>query len=181
MKKAELYISSLTGNTRKVGMTLADTLRGLGYDAIVEDTGEALKRKDMALVNSDDSDVPVIICFWCRRSGMDDRSLRLVRSMSGRSVLAFGTMGSYPDSPYGCQVRANVAASIGERNRFLGLFLCRGRIDERRTEKRRALPADHPHYLGDEAYERHLSSRSHPDEVDLRSAAAFLTKALTLH
>ena len=178
MKRVEIYISSLTGNTRKIGRTLEDALRKLGYEPVTVDTGEVLKRRESCLTASDDPDAPVVICFWCRKAGMDDLSFELVRSMSGRRILAFGTMGSYTDGPYGNQVRGNVSHAIEERNRLLGLFLCRGRIDEKRTEKRRSLPVDHPHYLTDEAYERHLTSRSHPDEEDLKAAAVYLTKIL---
>ena len=188
MKEIEVYVSSVTGNTRKLSKALIDGLDAMGMIPRVFSTEEALGelrrmqgldgawqiQGEKTSADRSDEGSPVILCFWCRKARLDDLSIRLVRHFSGRKILAFGTMGSYPDSAYGDQVRENVSRVISERNQLLGLFLCRGKIDEERTRKRRSLPKDHPHYLTEEAYKRHLSSRTHPDERDLNEAVLFL-------
>ena len=219
MKEIEVYVSSVTGNTRKLSKALIDGLDAMGIIPRVFPTEEVLGelrrmegldgarqiqgadelrqvqdaselrqiqgaselrriQGEKASADSPDEDPPVILCFWCRKAGLDDLSLRLVGHFSGRKIMAFGTMGSYPDSHYGDQVRENVSRVISERNQLLGLFLCRGKIDEERTRRRRRLPEGHPHYLTEEAYKRHLSSRTHPDERDLNEAVLFLKKIM---
>ncbi len=109
---------------------------------------------------------------------MDDKSLKLLERFSGRKILAVGTMGSYPDSVYGKRVYKNVEALINAKNICQGIFLCQGKIETSRTEKRRALPKDDPHYLNDESYQRHLESRKHPNDIDLKAAADFVVKSV---
>ncbi len=186
MREVEVFVSSVTGNTKKLSDALIPCLQSMGYTPRVTDTSQALHTSQTPDTTQSpdeekntDADKPVILCFWCRKAGLDDLSLRLVRNLSGRKIAAFGTMGSYPDSPYGNQVRENVSRAICEKNHLLGLYLCRGKIDEKRTSKRRSLPTDHPHYLNDEAYKRHLSSRTHPDEEDLEQAVEFIKRSLS--
>ena len=188
-KKIILWVSSITGNTKSIACILLERLLEKGYvpkvlsspTAIADELAdlykvEKIQERDLA----DDAGLPVLLCFWCRRGGMDDRSAEFLKKIQGRRVLAFGTMGSYPDSEYGQAVAGSVKEQIETENEYAGLYLCRGRIDERRTEKRRQLPAVHRHYLDDEGYERHLSSRKHPDEDDKRGAAEYLDRKLSL-
>ena len=168
MKKVWISISSLTGNTRKLAGSLIREFREHGIEPEIHDIKDDGPAKEIPPADL------IILCFWCRRAGMDDLTKSCVDRMSGRQVLAFGTMGSYTEGSYADSVRENVRAYISRDNLLKGLFLCRGKIAEEKTEKRRSLPKDHPHYLNDAGYERHLSSRTHPDQKDLEDAAAFL-------
>ncbi|MDO4977067.1 MAG: flavodoxin family protein [Eubacteriales bacterium] len=170
-KKIVMYTSSVTGNTRKVMDYIAEAIEDEG---IIERYDTPYWMKDPIEI----SDVEFhIVGFWCRRGSMDDASLELMRSLKGKNVLLIGTLGNYPDSPYGKRVLENVKAEAKECN-LLGCFLCQGKIEESRTEKRRSLPKDHVHYLNDEGYKRHLDSRSHPDEKDLQAAASYVKSVL---
>ena len=181
-----LWISSLTGNTESIACVLIRTLLEEGLQPLLAGPDRkmlaglcgkyGLKEADSV---DPEADLPVILCFWCRRGTMDDRSASFLASLKRRRLLVFGTMGSYPASPYGRMVYENVKNLADRENLLRGLFLCRGRIDPARTERRRRLSKDHLHYLDDEAYARHLSSRSHPDENDKRNAAAFLLAHLS--
>lgn len=166
MKKQPIcfFLSSLTGNTKKLCLPLADLLK--------EQYPEAFQTVTEASQVLDGS--PVILCFWCRKSSLDDKSLSFLRDLNNCDILAFGTFGGYPDSAYADLVRKNVREQIERSNRCIGVFLSQGKISEKRTEKRRSLPKDAPHYLDEEGYRRHLESRKHPDSNDLGNAREFL-------
>lgn len=175
--KILVYISSLTGNTKKVGLHVAEKLRSLGHDVTIENTHEtasvirnlsAAERKSYALPSAD----LVLVCFWCRRSGMDYESLLIPEFYTGQRIAALGTMGGEVNGSYGERVRTNVKTLLTIQNQCEGVFLCQGKIREARTEARRNLPPDDPKYLDDAGYARHLATRSHPDEKDLEAAWA---------
>lgn len=169
-RKVILCISSCTGNTRKIAEALEEELKQESYQVHIWD-----KKSDD---NISDEDALFIVCFWCRRSTLDFESLKIVDLLKGKDILAFGTMGSYPDSDYGKRVEENAKEYINKRNRCLGVYLSQGKVSLKRTEKRRQLPKDHPHYLDEEGVKRHLESQKHPDENDIKNAILFLRKNL---
>ncbi|WP_294374709.1 flavodoxin family protein [uncultured Clostridium sp.] len=167
-KDIAIFISSVTGNTLKIASRVKEEIEGKGYNIILK------KFHDLEEVQCE-ADL-YILCFWCRRSTLDDLSQRFVSKYKDQKILAFGTMGNYPDSEYGDRVRKNVIEFINGQNKCEGVFLSRGKIPVKRTEYRRNLPKDHPHYLNEEGYKRHIESRNHPNEDDMRNAVNFLNQ-----
>lgn len=172
MKKIALFVSSLTGNTQKIADALADDLKKQNYVVQMQDCCEIGAQPITADY--------YILCFWCRRAGLDDDSKRFLARYQNISLLAVGTCGHYPDSDYGTRIKTNVAASINQSNHCLDVFLSQGAVSAQSTEFRRRLPIDHPHYLDDSSYARHLESQKHPDSADINNAIAFVNNFLTL-
>ncbi len=171
----QIFYSSLTGNTEKVASHLKETLLAEGHIVTYKNTRETLRERSQ----EGDSPLPfadlILICFWCRRSSMDSDSLKLLSMYRNQPIAAVGTIGGNIKGAYGDRVRNTVAEAVSEHNRCQGVFICQGKIAESRTEARRNLPKTSPHYLDDEAYARHLATRTHPDEADLSDAAAFVS------
>lgn len=154
-----IYISSFTGNTRK----------------LAEEVCAQLKQDGAAFAEDDNPQLPnVIIFFWCRKSTMDPKSLEFLSRCKGKQIIAIGTLGAYPDSEYGELVKNNVKEAISKDNICEGVFLSQGKIREESTERRRNLPADHPHHLDDEGLKRHMESRMHPNQEDFANAVRFI-------
>lgn len=206
-----IFISSLTGNTKKVALQVADHLRAAGHEVVVKNTHQFLREwekpsrvpsvdqflppADLILPSADlilpsgnlilpSADL-ILLCFWCRRSSMDDDSLKLLSlyqdpAYSHQEFAAIGTMGGDVTGSYGQRVRQTVTDAIAEKNTCKGVFICQGKIRESRTEARRRLPATDPHYLDDEGYARHIATRSHPDKKDLMEAWTFLQKIIAV-
>lgn len=168
MSVIALYISSVTGNTRQVADAIWKDLFP-AYEVIVCDS-----RSPAAYPEAD----LCLLCFWCWRATLDPSSQKVLHLYRRQPFLAIGTMGGRPEGAYGERVREKVRQAVDAGNRCQGIFLCRGKIPEARTEYRRALPKDHRLYLDDAGYARHLSSRSHPDAADLAHAVAFVRNAL---
>ena len=160
-RSAAIAVSSLTGNTAAIAGGVQSALRDMGWITHELEPGT---------IPHDDV---VIVCFWCRKSSLDDASLKTVQACRGKKIIAFGTFGGYPQSTYADLVRANVTAAIEMENECLGGFLSQGKVSMKRVEARRALPESDPHYLDDWGLERLMEGQNHPNATDVHYARAF--------
>lgn len=158
--RASMAISSVTGNTASIAQAVRSAAEEAGWT--IND-----------VVGPNPPDDVVIVCFWCRKSTLDPKSLKFVESCSGKRVLLFGTMGGYPVGAYADRVRANVTSKVCERNECLGVFLCQGKVNPERIEMRRNLPESDPHHLDDRGLARLTEGLNHPDATDMANARAF--------
>jgi hypothetical protein len=102
--------------------------------------------------------------------------LRLIEKVRGKAAAFFFTLGAYPDSAHADEVAAATGKLLAEGgNRTLGHFRCQGKVDPNLLERmKKMLPPDHPHArMTDERKARLDEAAKHPDEADLRRAAAF--------
>ncbi len=160
--------STITGNTKKV----ADAIY-----ANIKEKKQIINIDEMNYKKIEQSTL-IVLCYWCARGTADPKTLKVLERLNGYKIIAVGTLGTYVDSPHGLRMRERVKKHIEENNHFLGDFICRGKIAEERTERRRKLPTSHKHYLDDEGYKRHLSSRKHPTKEDLQNAENTVEKLL---
>ncbi|MDO4553570.1 MAG: flavodoxin family protein [Lachnospiraceae bacterium] len=167
----DAYLSTVTGNTKKLAEGVKNKLKEQGICLNLHEN-ENFQPDNM-------ENELILIFFWCRRSTLNPESKVFLEKWKGKRVIAIGTMGGYPDSEYGNRVRKNVRTDIEKENYCEGIFLSQGKIDEQSTAHRRSLSPENPHYLNDEAYERHLESRKHPNQEDIDGAFAFLLERLT--
>lgn len=165
--KATLVYSSLTGNTLKVAKAI--------YEACDEITNMySVKDKD---IHIDENDV-LVVCYWNSKGTADVNTINFLKQQKGKKIIAVGTLGAYPDSEHAVRMKARVKQLIEENgNEWLADFCCQGKIDPARTERRLAIPEGQPHHLDEEGYKRHLESRKHPNEEDLRLAIEVVKNA----
>ncbi len=181
-KKIGMFVSSLTGNTKKIADYLEGVLAREEYEIDRMDTRTfRYTVSETELTGVFGTYDVCILMFWCRKSGLDDASRMLAGAMEGQKVIAVGTMGHTTEDDYSERVRDNVFRDISRNNHCLGIYLSQGRINPERTEARRRLPKDAPHYLDEAGYLRHLESRTHPDERDLQGAGEYVLSALRRH
>ena len=163
-----LWVSSVTGNTAKIAEGVRVVLEELGWNVHDAQLGQC------------PADDYVIVCFWCRKSSLDPKSIRFVESCADRKVLALGTFGGFPQGKYADLVRSNVSARIEQDNECLGVFLCQGKVRKERIDERMALPEDHPHHLDKWGIIRLTEGQKHPDDTDVLYAQAFVRDYLPL-
>ena len=169
-----IYYSSITGNTKKLAEYIKKELQADGHEPELFDSALPGEEPDR------EAEV-ILVAFWCRRSGMDDFSLRTLSRLTGKKILAIGTIGGNVSGPYGDRVRKNVREVIEKENTCLGVCICQGAINLKRVQGRRMLPKEDRHYLSDEKYARFLETQGHPDEADLRQAAECVRRYLPSH
>ena len=166
-----LYYSSVTGNTKKLASYLKKNLKKRGH--VVPFLNAARNHRPV-----EDADL-LILAFWCRRSSMDDASLKLLSQCQDRKILAVGTMGGNVEGDYGRRVENNIRQLIEEKNQCIGVCLCKGAIDLRRMRRRMALPQDHPRHVTQEKFQKSLLTQGHPDHDDLERVNSFVENSLS--
>ncbi|MBE5983628.1 MAG: hypothetical protein E7248_10065 [Paenibacillaceae bacterium] len=161
-----VYLSSLTGNTEKLAKGVLEKLS--------RKTGSFSLHDNEFLTSSAGIGKLVVLFFWCRRGNLDYNSQMFLEHCKNKKIIAVGTMGGYPSSEYGNKVKKAIFQSISQNNICMGVFLSQGKIDIQRTEYRKKLPPEHPHFLDEKGIRRHEESRKHPDEADIECARLFL-------
>jgi flavodoxin len=167
--KGLIVYSSKTGNTRKLAEGIFRGLSGAG---------------ELRLAAVEENPDPagadwILIGFWADRGWGDQKTLDYLRSLEGRRIGFFGTLGAYPDSAHAQDIRQRIQEAGAEKNMVLGCFLCQGKIDPALTEKFKNLPPDNPHAMNEERLKRHAEAAKHPDEADIAAAAAACRSMIT--
>jgi flavodoxin len=159
-----IVYSSKTGNTRK----LAEGIRRGLAEALGQEPQMGAVEENPNPAGAD----WILAGFWADRGNADQKALQYLKSLEGRKVGLFGTLGAYPDSDHARDISKKVQDLVREKNTVLGCFLCQGRIDPALTDRFKSLPADNPHAMTPERMQRHLEAAKHPDEKDIEAASA---------
>jgi flavodoxin len=161
--------SSMTGNSRKLAEGIRRGLAEGGIPARIA----AVEEKPGA------EDAPwALIGFWADRGNADQKALEYIRSLEGRKIGLFGTLGADPGSNHARELAKKTEALAAEKNICLGSFLCQGKIDPALTEQFKKFPPDHPHAMNEERRKRHEEAAKHPDEADIAAAVRACRKML---
>jgi flavodoxin len=162
MKSGLIVYSSKTGNTRRLAQGIRQGLAG---------DGEQELRLAAVEENPDPAGADwILVGFWADRGTADQKALEYLKTLEGRRVGFFGTLGAYPESKHAEDIRQKVRALGAEKNTVLGCFLCQGKIDPALTGRFKNLPPDNPHAMTPERMRRHLEAAKHPDENDIKAA-----------
>ena len=167
MKTLVAY-SSLTGNTKKVAESVYEVIQG-------EKEIISLNKEITTDINDFDR---IIVGFWVDKGGADARAKKFIKSISGKEVAYICTLGAYPDSEHADKVRERAEKLLSENNRFIGGFLCQGKVDPKLVEKMGKFPLNLIHPLNPERLKRIEDAKSHPDEKDLLNAQEYFKKSL---
>ena len=164
-----LVCSSLTGNTKKVAVHILKENEEIQYMSDIEDV--EFERLNMFQT--------IILCYWNIKGTADMKTQTLIQKLHQKKIILIGPLGAYPDSAHALRMKERVKDLCEESgNEVIASFCCQGKIDPKRTEKRRLIPKGQPHYLDEEGYQRHLESRKPPDEHDLGMAALLVAPSI---
>lgn len=152
--------SSQTGNTQKLALEIFEALPGRSKDIqkLEERSGEA----DTYFVG-----------FWNDKGICGRDVLDFLEGLHGKNVALFGTCGMGKDRKYCRQVARRVEALIPEDNRYLGSFLCAGKVSPQALEQFRAVQRVRDSHEIRELVQAYREAMLHPDEKDLRNARTF--------
>jgi flavodoxin len=167
--KGLIVYSSKTGNTKKLAEGIYRGFAEAGVPARIA----AVEEKPGA------EDAPwVLIGFWADRGKADQKALEYIRSLEGRRIGLFGTLGADPGSNHARELAKKTEALAAEKNICLGSFLCQGKIDPALTGQFEKLPPDHPHAMNEERRKLHEEAAKHPDAEDMAAALRACRKML---
>ena len=159
MKYLVIY-SSRTGNTEKIAMEIFEALPGKSKDIqrVEEQKGEA----DTYFVG-----------FWNDKGICGGEIMEFLEGLHGKQVALFGTCGMGEDPEYCRQVSKRVEALIPEDNRYLGSFLCSGRMVPQVLERYRIMQMRQDSPQIRQMIQSYEEAMLHPDEKDLENARTF--------
>jgi flavodoxin len=152
--------SSKTGNTQKVAQAIHEVMP----------EGSVLAALPSA-PDPEDFDF-IALGFWVDKGTADALALDYIKKINGKKVGLFMTLGAYPDSEHAKKSMAAARALLEPRNTVVREFICQGKIDPALSKMFEQFPAGHPHAMTPERKERHARAATHPDQEDLRQAAA---------
>lgn len=179
-KNIKIIYSSITGNTKKVAekayeylKSKEEALKALGY------CGLDLLNANNYEITGENEDL-FILCFWCRRSTMDDLTMGILETLKSKDIIAIGTLTGDANGEYGDRVKNKVESAIEEKNNAVGVHLCQGHSDLKRIAPRRNLEPGMPKYISPEKWEHHLRLQGRPDAKDIDNMTEFLNRKLLM-
>ncbi len=154
--KSLIVYSSRTGNTRAVAEAIKEVIPSPCDIKAVEDAPDPEAYDFIAMG------------YWVDKGMPDAKAKAYMKTIKGKKVGLFGTLGAYPDSEHGDDCRAK-AAELMEGNELLGQFLCQGKVDPKVLEMMAKKFSDQ-HPMTEERKARIEEARKHPNETDFSAA-----------
>lgn len=123
----------------------------------------------------------VMVGYWLRRGGPDQRTAVLLSKMSGKRVALFQTHGAYEGSEHAVTAFARAGMMLGPDNAILGTFSCQCAVNPALIKRR--LEGKVPGHKGEDleaCKKRWADAEKHPDENDLERMRTFAKKMLVI-
>lgn len=157
MKTLVVY-SSRTGNTEKVAKAVFEALPGPKQIFPAADAPDPSGHDFIALG------------FWVDKGTADAAAAEYFKTVTGKKIALFGTLGAYPDSDHARQCLVNVRKLV-RGNEILGEFLCQGKVDPGLVKMMETKMTEDPHHsMTPERRARIEEAARHPDDKDLADA-----------
>lgn len=164
MKKILVVYSSRTGNTQKVAEAMYHTAEDRCVLKKVEEAG-----------NIEEYDL-IFIGYWVDKGGPDEATQKFLRTLRGKKIVLFQTLGAAPDSDHALGCFGNAGKYLSEDNHVLGALSIWGAVDPKLIEVMMKNPAGHVHAPSPERIARWKAASTHPDATDLEKAAACMRR-----
>lgn len=119
----------------------------------------------------------IVAGFWVDRSTANAEAMKFIKKIQGKKVALLGTLGASPDSEHAAKVKENVKELIHESNRYLGVRLARGKVDEKMIKRIKWIPLV-PKKIKERMYETSIHSRE-PNAEEIAEASAFIKSILS--
>lgn len=161
-----LYQSE-TGNTRKVAATIFSYLPGNSKDLIDITTDKPLPEAKVYFIG-----------FCVHHGTCSIHVSDLLESLSNKQIALFGTCGAGESANYYTQIEKNVSAWIESDNRYLGTFLCQGKMPQLIRQKWEQMKTDSNADKCNALLQNFDEALPHPDSLDLEHAKVFTDKIL---
>ncbi len=163
--KAAIVCSSKTGNTMKVAQAIHAAMPA-GTDLFAVEEAAAADGYDL-----------IVMGFWVDRGMPDEKAKQYMKTIVGKKVFTFFTLGADPDSNHAKECMAKCCEFYGADCSEIGNFLCQGAIDPKLIEVMKKM-TDGPHAPTPESLARWARAASHPNTADYEAAAAAISAAL---
>lgn len=161
-----LYQSE-SGNTKKIAATIFSHLPGNSKDLIDISTEKNIPEANLYFIG-----------FCVHRGTCSMAVSDFLSSLGGKQIALFGTcgMGNSPD--YYKTIEKNVSAWIENDNRYLGAFICQGKMPQKVRQKYESMRTAENAAQIDLMIQNFDEALTHPDTLDEEHAKVFADKIL---
>ncbi len=149
--------SSKTGNTASVGKAISEICPPDTTSCPIEEAPKGGGDFDLILIG-----------YWVDKGEPDKRCKEYIKTIEGKKVGFFGTLGAYPDSEHAKESMAK-AEALATANEVCGHFICQGKVDPKLLEMMAKMP-NNPHAMTPERKARIEEAKKHPNEEDFINA-----------
>ncbi len=149
--------SSKTGNTKAVGEAISEVCPSDTTSCPIEEAPEGGADFDLLIVG-----------YWVDKGQPDGKCRKFIKTLNGKKVAFFGTLGAYPDSEH-ARESMQKAEDLAEGNEVCGHFICQGKVDPKLLEMMAKMPGN-PHPMTPEREARIEEAKKHPNEEDFENA-----------
>lgn len=158
--------TSKTGNTQKVAMKI--------FEALPEKSKDIISLEELGGEEAD----TYFVGFWNNRGTCKKEVIDFLSKLHGKQVALFGTCGISGNKEYYKQVEKQVAVFLPDDNKYLGCFLCGGKMAPHILEKYRQIQAVNNSPQIRELILAYEDAMLHPNELDLENASSFAEAVL---
>jgi len=153
--KSLIVYSSRTGNTEKVAQAIAKVCPN--PDVFSVDDAPPHENYDF-----------IAIGYWVDKGMPDAKCAAYMKSIKGKNIGLFGTLGAYPDSDHAKSCMEKAAALL-EGNKIINQFICQGRVDPKiLAHMEKVASTNHP--MTKERQARIEEAKKHPNQDDFEKA-----------
>lgn len=154
--------NSQSGNTKRVAAAIFSALPEGSKDLIDTNEGKPLPEAETCFIG-----------FCVHRGTCCLEVSDLISSLQGRNIALFGTCGMGASPEYYKRIEKNVNAWVDGSCRYLGCFLCQGRMPMQVRQKYEAMRSEENAAQVDGFIRNFDMALTHPDKDDLHRAQEF--------
>ena len=160
--------NSQSGNTKNLAAAVFSTLPGNSKD-LIDITAE--------------KDIPearfYFIGFCVHQGACTIEVSNFIQSLSGKDIALFGTCGMGNSPEYYKMIEQNVRAWINDTCRYLGVYLCQGKMPLQVRKKYETMRTDENFEQIDMFIRNFDMAMTHPDQTDYEKASRFVLSCIS--
>ena len=165
--KILITYSSKTGNTQRLAEGIYDNLGMEDVTIMPMAEVETLEPYDIVLVG-----------YWVDKGGPNTESIAFLKTIKGKRVGIFATLGMYPDSQHGWDSLCRGAELVEADNEVIGRYICQGAVDEKIIEVFKKFEPGNPHAVTPAKLKRYAIAKLHPNEAEMAAAATLFKERI---
>lgn len=165
--KLLITYSSKTGNTKKLAEGIHKYMELSNCDI-----------KPISEVETLDDYDTILVGYWVDKGGPNTEAAEFLKTITGKRVGIFATLGAYPDTQHGWDSLVNGENLIKENNEVIGKYICQGKLSEKIISFFKTLEPGNPHAITPAKLKRYEIAAQHPNEAEMKSAAILFKERL---
>ncbi|MBU5669441.1 flavodoxin family protein [Peptoniphilus sp. MSJ-1] len=170
--KGLIIYSSKTGNTKHMAEVICQEISNTSDVDLVD----IKEYKNMTESHKENYDF-ILLGAWIDRGTLENKAMKLFKSLENQKIGLFATLGAMPDSEHGRKVIKNLEELLKDKE-SLGQYICPGLVDEKMIEKLKGITGMVvPKHVKEKMIETSIASR-YATEEELEEAGKYFKEKI---